>query len=475
MMNQTIKRMLAFTMACALLLCGAQALAEQVYVTGSVAVYDQPDEGADRLGTLEDGAKVDLVAEKGGWAMIEKGGAKGFVRADSLAQADEAKPTEAKTRVTAYAAVDGAKVYDSHGNALGSLPVNTEVTVTGISGSVCRVEKGGHTAYMLKRELSAERVRAAEAPATEAETTESEPVETISRTAYVKTDGAKVFSAAGKVIGTLPVNTELTVTAVRGDICRVEKAGRTAYMLKGDLSDEKIAVEAEPTEPEPAAPQVEIVNETAYVKADGAKVYSGAGKVIGTLPMNTELTVTAVRGDVCRVEKAGHTAYMMKADLSNKRIETEPEQAEQTTGSTASPARGKAVEMDWWTSDIQNIFARGVTATITDVDTGLSWKEQRRGGTNHADCQPLTAADTAALKQAYGGKWSWDRRAIIVTINGKNYAASMNGMPHGGGSITDNNFPGHHCIHFTNSRTHGSNRVCPLHQAAIKKAAAAYQ
>jgi len=44
-------------------------------------------------------------------------------------------------------------------------------------------------------------------------------------------------------------------------------------------------------------------------------------------------------------------------------------------------------------------------------------------------------------------------------------------MPHGGDSIADNNFDGHHCIHFTNSRTHGSNKVCSLHQAAIKKAA----
>lgn len=131
------------------------------------------------------------------------------------------------------------------------------------------------------------------------------------------------------------------------------------------------------------------------------------------------------------------------------------------------------VSMDWWKSDIQKIFAKGVTATITDVDTGLKWQEQRRGGTNHADVQPLTASDTAKLKKAYGGKWSWKRRAIIVTIGGKHYAASMNGMPHGGSSIKNNNFDGHHCIHFSNSRTHCSNKVCPNHQAAIKKACAA--
>jgi len=56
----------------------------------------------------------------------------------------------------------------------------------------------------------------------------------------------------------------------------------------------------------------------------------------------------------------------------------------------------------------------------------------------------------------------------VVTINGANFAASMNGMPHSGNSILDNDFPGHHCIHFTNSRTHNSNKVDANHQKAIK-------
>lgn len=138
---------------------------------------------------------------------------------------------------------------------------------------------------------------------------------------------------------------------------------------------------------------------------------------------------------------------------------------------TGNDGQQYAQEMDWWTSDIQKIFAKGVTARITDVETRLSWNEQRRGGTNHADVQPLTKEDTAKLKKAYGGKWAWTRRAIWVTIDGHTYAASMNGMPHGGSSISGNGFDGHHCIHFTNSRTHGSNKICPNHQKAIKKAA----
>lgn len=146
---------------------------------------------------------------------------------------------------------------------------------------------------------------------------------------------------------------------------------------------------------------------------------------------------------------------------------------ENAVNGAAVPAKGTAKDMDWWKSDIQKIFAKGMTVTVTDVKTGLAWREQRRGGSNHADVQPLTAMDTAALKKAYGGSWSWNRRAIFVTIDGINYAASMNGMPHGGSSISGNKFNGHHCIHFTNSRTHGSNKVDPNHQKAIKQALAA--
>lgn len=149
-----------------------------------------------------------------------------------------------------------------------------------------------------------------------------------------------------------------------------------------------------------------------------------------------------------------------------------PKKKTDNINSTAEPAHGTAKEMDWWKSDIQKIFAKGTIATITDVETGLAWREQRRGGTNHADIQPCTAADTATFKKACK-KWSWERRAVFLTIDGVNYAASINCMPHGGSSIKNNNFDGHHCLHVKSSRTHCSNKVCPKHQAMVKKAASA--
>lgn len=144
-----------------------------------------------------------------------------------------------------------------------------------------------------------------------------------------------------------------------------------------------------------------------------------------------------------------------------------------TRVNTSVPSRGNTRfgEMaDWWTV-ASKVFAIGDVATITDLNTGLSYQVVRKGGSKHADCQPRTAADTATMLKIYGGQWSWARRAILVSVDGRVFAASQNGMPHGQRSIWDNNFPGHFCIHFLNSRTHGTDNLDPAHQAAVHRAA----
>ncbi|MEG2541805.1 MAG: peptidoglycan-binding protein [Christensenellaceae bacterium] len=128
-----------------------------------------------------------------------------------------------------------------------------------------------------------------------------------------------------------------------------------------------------------------------------------------------------------------------------------------------------SVKLTPW-NEVKDIFYKGATARVTDVKTGISWNEKRFGGWFHADSEPVTAEDTANMKKAYGGEWSWDRRAVWVTIDGQTFAASINGMPHLSRTISDNNFPGHHCIHFYKSKVHQTSRECPRHQAAVQYA-----
>lgn len=125
--------------------------------------------------------------------------------------------------------------------------------------------------------------------------------------------------------------------------------------------------------------------------------------------------------------------------------------------------------LDW--REVKKAFRRMGYAEVIDVETGKRFRVQRRAGSKHADVQPVTKADSRIMKEIYQGRWSWKRRAILLSIDGTQYAASMHGMPHGAGGIYGNNFHGHFCIHFRGSTTHGSGKTDPSHQLMVAKAA----
>ncbi|WP_071394941.1 hypothetical protein [Bacillus tuaregi] len=126
------------------------------------------------------------------------------------------------------------------------------------------------------------------------------------------------------------------------------------------------------------------------------------------------------------------------------------------------------IEILPWTI-VNHIIPRKSIFTITDVETGLQFTVQRRAGSMHADVQPLTHKDTKIMKKIYNGKWSWKRRAILVVTKDQMLAASMHGMPHGAGALK-NGFPGHFCVHFLGSTTHGSKHEDLSHKLMILRA-----
>ena len=134
---------------------------------------------------------------------------------------------------------------------------------------------------------------------------------------------------------------------------------------------------------------------------------------------------------------------------------------------------GIQIEMLPW-EKVYGILPKYSKFTVLDVETGKMFKVQRRAGNRHADVQPLTSKDTKIMKEIYGGKWSWKRRAIIVIHRDQWIAASMHGMPHGAGAL-ENDFPGHFCIHFYGSKTHSTNSMDLSHKLMILKAAGKLQ
>lgn len=136
---------------------------------------------------------------------------------------------------------------------------------------------------------------------------------------------------------------------------------------------------------------------------------------------------------------------------------------------TYNRIKGTVVLLDWFKGG-SDWLAKGTRFTITDVRTGLSFKARRFGGWYHADSEPCTANDTAIMKRIAGGSWSWNRRAIWVTIGGKTVAASMHCMPHMVNPTKSNNFDGHFCVHLLNSKVHETSKPCPRHQSCVQSA-----
>lgn len=139
---------------------------------------------------------------------------------------------------------------------------------------------------------------------------------------------------------------------------------------------------------------------------------------------------------------------------------------------TALPPEKKSCGqfLEW--EKVNVLFSKYDRATIIDFETGKSFRVQRRAGSSHADVQPLTAKDTAVMKDIYQGRWSWRRRSVILVLeDGSRVAASMAGMPHGQGAIRGNRFNGHFCLHFRDSKTHGSSKTDLAHQMMVWKAA----
>lgn len=135
---------------------------------------------------------------------------------------------------------------------------------------------------------------------------------------------------------------------------------------------------------------------------------------------------------------------------------------------TPGPQYGE--RLDWWT-EAQYVMPINKIAKVTDFATGRTFNIKRTIGANHADSEPLTAADAAIMKEVWGGAYSWTARAVIVEVDGRRIAGSIASMPHDVEYILDNNFSGHFDLHFFNSTRHKDGLIDPYHQTQINIAA----
>ncbi len=118
------------------------------------------------------------------------------------------------------------------------------------------------------------------------------------------------------------------------------------------------------------------------------------------------------------------------------------------TGKAAGPSASE-VKCLYWFTEVKPNLSTGSHITVFDPATHLEWTLRVYSRGHHADSEPLTATDTAIQYKAFGYVNTWTPKAVYVQLpSGVWTLASMHDVPHLSGSISDNNFDGHLCVHF---------------------------
>ncbi len=159
-------------------------------------------------------------------------------------------------------------------------------------------------------------------------------------------------------------------------------------------------------------------------------------------------TLTALENAV----KSGavNTASASSSTASSETVSSRSQDAASavTVASVSAPDTG-SIRLLHWFNDIKPTLKNGDHLLIYDPSTGLSWTLRVLSRGRHCDCEPLTKEDTDTMVQAFGGKNTWNQKGVYVKLPGGAWTiGSTHDMPHDSGSIKDNGFDGHLCVHF---------------------------
>lgn len=349
-----------------------------------------------------------------------------------LASAMPAFALAAKANETYTVKVSSVKLRksaSSSAKALKTLKKGAKVTIVKDTGSWVRVKSGSTVGYLLEKNLT----RASSA-------TNGVVVKEATGSGLMKSS-TKLYaenSTKSKKVSSLKKGAKVTITGTAGSWYQVKStSGKVGFVKQSQVKKKA---------------EVKQASGSGILKVS-AKLYSDnttlASKV-ASLKKGAKVTITGTAGDWYQVKSAaGKVGFVKKSQLSKK---------------------AAVQKMVWSNYAFSKLMPTRGTATIVDVRTGVRLKIRRVGGYEHADVEPATAADTKKLKKLYGGRWSWDSRAVVLEVKGKRIAAAINGMPHGKEISKTNNFKGQFCLHLYKSVCHGSEKENAYHQRNIEYA-----
>ena len=119
-----------------------------------------------------------------------------------------------------------------------------------------------------------------------------------------------------------------------------------------------------------------------------------------------------------------------------------------STGKATGPSVS-SVKLLHWFNEVKPSLKNGNKLIVFDPATNLQWTLKVYSLGRHCDSEPLTETDTQIMYKAFGNKNTWTPKPVYVQLpSGVWTLASTHNVPHLSGSISNNGFDGHLCVHF---------------------------
>ena len=144
------------------------------------------------------------------------------------------------------------------------------------------------------------------------------------------------------------------------------------------------------------------------------------------------------------------TLAAVAAALSGKSADSSGTSASAASaaGQVSAPSASE-IKLLHWFDDVKPSLKSKQTILIYDPASGLSWYLRVLSRGRHLDAEPLSLQDTQTMLKAFGGKNTWNQKGVYVRLPGGTWTiGATHDMPHLTGSIKDNGFDGHLCVHF---------------------------
>lgn len=423
--------------------------------TDNVNLRSEPTTASMTYGVVENGTQVDVLDNDGQWSKVQYNGNTGYIRNDFLANNN----SENYIYTTDNVHLRAGEGTDT--TSYGIMPVGTKLTLLSKGDTWAKVQNGTQIGFVHSDYLG-------DLPTQESNTTNiSEQVteQTVENTYLYTTSNVNLRKGTNtdmEIIKVVGKNTTVTLLENIGDWSKIMVDGVTGYVSNDYLVDFG--------EMEKKATTTANVN----LRSDS----STSSNIITTISTNTDVDIIEEYEEFNKVEVNGTVGYIAN-DYLDTGVEyvdglpviTEKEVVEMGNATTGSVSSSAIEDLSWQEIKNGNLFPIGVDAKVVDLYTGKVYYVRSFSNGNHADVEPVSSDDTATMKATFGGSWSWDVRPVLVTINGRSFAGSINGQPHGGGVNSSNSMSGQVCIHFRGSYVHnGNSNFAALHQRVAKEA-----